>query len=61
MGEHICHSMHVEVRGQLVGISSVLLAGGTQEPGHKTWQRVPLKPTGPSHFTKFNKNFYFLT
>lgn len=47
-----CFSVHTEVRGQLSGISSLLLPCGTQEysSAHQAGPQVPL-PTEPSHLT----------
>ena len=45
--------MHVEVRGQLIEVSSLLPPCGSQVqiPGYQAWQQVPL-PTEPSYRLK---------
>lgn len=47
---HMCHGMHLQVRGQLVGVSffpSTTWNPG-MESGFQAWQQVPLS-TGVSH------------
>ena len=41
---HVCGSVGVEVRGQLVGVSSLVLQCGSRELnfGHQAWWQAPL-------------------
>ena len=52
---HVYHSIHMEVRGQLSGVGSLLLLCGSQGSnlGHQAWSQVPLHSELPHQPNKF--------
>lgn len=51
-----CAFLHVEVKGQLAGLGSLLPSYVSREQTHQTWQEGPF-PSRPTHWPENNSIF----